>query len=661
MTTSPTSGTSEAGPTLQELLSFEFKPFAEMTEADYHRIGFRGGLEIHQQLLTEKKLFCRCPAGRYSDHYHAEVLRHMRPTLSELGEYDGTALMEFKTRKEIIYRINRDTVCTYEIDDTPPFELNEEALDIALGIAMLYRCSMVDEIHIARKQYLDGSIPTGFQRTTIVGVNGRIPFGDREVRIVQLGLEEDACREVSDAGHRRVYLTDRLGMPLIETVTAPDMRTPHEVAAVGEICRRLVRSTGWVRTGIGAARQDVNVSVTGGTRIEIKGVPQIPRIPLLTYHEAMRQCSLLRLRAELHRRGVTSAAFASRTTEVTRILRKTRFQPIRTAIAEGKVVFGVNLAGFRDLLRWPTQTDTTFSREISDRVRVIACLTTLPNIVHSDSQSETLAAAEWQEIKRATGAGDNDTVVVVWGATADAETAAREVAIRAREAAVGIPSETRQALRDGTNGFERILPGPDRMYPDTDLPPKRIAADRLERLRRRLPTHFWEREAWCRELGVPADLVGQLAISRHWALFETAVREWALAPALVAVTLIQLPKRLQRKGICTAGLTAADFEGILAACRDGRLAREGLLPALARAAAAGAFSPDQLPPPLPPDGLEAALARGLEQLAALAVPGPEQRFRTAMGLVMPELAGRVPGARVAARIATRLQEESHVR
>jgi len=59
-------------------------------------------LEVHQQLLTKEKLFCHCPAGIYnkSEDYDAEVVRHMRPTLSELGEYDGTALMEFKTKKK---------------------------------------------------------------------------------------------------------------------------------------------------------------------------------------------------------------------------------------------------------------------------------------------------------------------------------------------------------------------------------------------------------------------------------------------------------------------------------------------------------------------------------------------------------------------------------
>ena len=275
-----------------------------MTEEDYRAVGFKSGLEIHQQLLTDKKLFCRCPAGIYSKNYDAEILRHMRPTLSEMGVYDGTALMEFKTKKEIIYRINRNTVCTYEMDDTPPFLINEDALDIALGIGMLYNCNSVDELHIARKQYLDGSIPTGFQRTAIYAVDGWIPYKYKKVKIVQMSIEEDSCREVLDVGHDRYYLTDRLGMPLIETVTEPAMLTPNEVAEVAHLCSNLVRSTHNVRRGIGSARQDVNVSVTGGTRVEIKGVPRIPMIPLLTYNEAMRQWNLLRLRQELGRRNI---------------------------------------------------------------------------------------------------------------------------------------------------------------------------------------------------------------------------------------------------------------------------------------------------------------------------------------------------------------------
>ncbi len=276
----------------------------DLTLEDYQSIGLKSGLEIHQQLDTEKKLFCRCPVRPYSEEFDAEILRHMRPTLSELGEYDGTALMEFKTKKNIIYQINKETVCTYEMDDTPPFELNRQALDIALEVTLLLGCKLVSEIHIARKQYLDGSIPTGFQRTTILGIDGSIPYRGRKIGIIQLGLEEDACREVSDIGHMRTYRTDRLGIPLIETVTYPEMRTPQEVADVANILRHLVRSTGKVRTGIGAARQDVNVSVDRGQRVEIKGVPRIKDIPMLVHNEAFRQVTLIEIMDELASRGI---------------------------------------------------------------------------------------------------------------------------------------------------------------------------------------------------------------------------------------------------------------------------------------------------------------------------------------------------------------------
>jgi glutamyl-tRNA(Gln) amidotransferase subunit E len=266
-------------------------PYGSLSKTAYRELGLRVGLEIHQQLLTERKLFCRCPAGLYTAEHDAEILRHMRPTLSEMGEYDGTALMEFKTQKQIIYLLKNESVCTYEMDDAPPFELNAQALDIAATIALMLGCKIVGEIHITRKQYLDGSIPTGFQRTAIVGVDGAVPFRGRTVRVRQLAVEEDSCREVSDRRHTRVFRTDRLGMPLIEIVTDPDMHTPEEAAAVGQLLRRLNRASGLVRTGAGAARQDVNVSIAGGTRIEIKGVPSLARWSARWPCPASRVCS----------------------------------------------------------------------------------------------------------------------------------------------------------------------------------------------------------------------------------------------------------------------------------------------------------------------------------------------------------------------------------
>lgn len=626
---------------------FIFKPFDEMTEKDYATVGFKSGLEIHQQLLTEKKLFCRCPAGRYSHKYDAEILRHMRPTLSELGEYDGTALMEFKTKKEIIYRIKRETVCTYEMDDTPPFQIDEHALDSALAIGMLYGCTMVDEVHIARKQYLDGSIPTGFQRTAIVGVDGKIPYKNREIKIIQLSIEEDACREVSDIGHRRVYITDRLGMPLIETVTGPDMRTPIEVAEVAQICRRLVRSTGRVRTGIGAGREDVNVSVTGGTRIEIKGVSRIVSIPLLTYNEAMRQWNLLRLREELKRRGITEKSFKSKTENVTKILRKTRYQPIQNAVEQGMKINCVLLQGFKGLLRWQTQTDTYFSREISDRVRVVACLTTLPNIIHSDSSGDTIAASEWQNIKKQIGGKDDDTLVLVWGDEQDANTGAQEIIIRAKEATIGIPSETRQAFRDGTNGFERILPGPNRMYPDTDLPPKRIEDVRLEKLRLTLPNRIWENEKWYRKLKIPTDVIEPLAASKYTKLFEMLVKDSKLNPTLVAVVLIQYQKRLKIYFPTMKQMEIEIFEEIFEAFKSGIITREGIILAMK-----GVFTNSKLrfPKKIKLPELTKVIKESQKAIKKMKVQKEDKATEILMGMIMHKVRGRVEGRVVAERI-----------
>ena len=525
------------------------KPLEEMTCEDYAELGLKAGLEIHQQLHTRKKLFCRCPAGLYSDHYDAEILRHMRPTLSELGEYDGTALMEFKTKKEIIYQLNKNTVCTYEMDDAPPFELNEEALDIALEIALLLKLNLVSELHIARKQYLDGSIPTGFQRTTILGVDGEILYRNRKIRIIQLGLEEDACREVSDEGHVRVYRTDRLGMPLIEVVTYPDMRTPWEVADVAQLIRQLTRSTGKVNRGIGAARQDVNVSINGGTRIEIKGVSRIPLIPRLVHNEAGRQKALLEIRHEIRSRGITLENFHPEFFDVTDILKHTSYLPIKNAFYKDTKIKCVKLPYFQGILRYQTQPGTNFAKEISDRVRVIACLDNIPNIIHSDTEDVTISNANWEKIKKLSRFKDRDALVIVWGNAQDVETAVNEIIIRATEAIIGIPQETRQALPDGTTGFERILPGPDRMYPDTDLPPIALSEERINRIKSLLPPLPWERRAKYEKMGLKDYLINKLLLNEQSDIFDRIIKKLKINPMLVANLLVEKLTYFKRKSM----------------------------------------------------------------------------------------------------------------
>jgi len=639
-----------------------FKPFEGMTAEDYACIGLRAGLEVHRQLRTRTKLFCRCPAGRYSDRYDAEILRHMRPTLSELGEYDGTALMEKKTRKNIYYRIHNDTVCTYEFDDTPPFLIAADALDVALEIALLLRLNMVGELHIARKQYLDGSIPTGFQRTAILGVDGWIPYGERRIRIRQLSVEEDSCREVSDEGHDRVYLTDRLGTPLIEVVTEPDMHTPQETAEVCQIIRRLCRSTGKVRTGYGAAREDVNVSVTGGTRVEIKGVPQIGRIPRLVYNEARRQWSLLRIRDELLRRGVTADTLHRPSSDVTGILAKTLYEPLRMALSHGHGVRCVVLPGFRGLLNESVQEHTTFAREFSDRIRVIACLSRLPNMAHSDTASESLYGRDWQRLRKTMRAGDNDALILVWGPRDDAQLACDELLIRAQEATLGIPRDTRQAFKDDTTGFERVLPGAERMYPDTDLPPLAISDAKLSAVRNGLPPYVWEREARLRELGVPEDAARDLCMSPRAELFFRMLEELSIPATFAAVVLCQRLKALQRAGLRSEALPDEVLYGVFQAFTEGHVAREGVVKVirfLLEANRAGAASPIGVHEALqrlelnPMD--EATLREHVTRVVAAqsdrVFPTAAHRVHYLMGVLMDELIGRVDGRRLATLVA----------
>lgn len=516
----------------------------------YEELGFKCGLEVHQQLNTEKKLFCRCPAGIYQDgeDYDAEIIRHMRPTLSELGEYDGTALMEFKTRKNITYRIKNETACTYEIDDTPPFPLNNEALDISIEIAQLLKTSLVGELHITRKQYLDGSIPTGFQRTAIVGIEGKIPLSNKDIGIIQLSIEEDSCREVSDIGHSRVYTTDRLGIPLIETVTYPHMLTPSEAEEAGHYIRFLTRSTGKVRTGIGAAREDVNVSITGGTRVEIKGVSHISWIPALTHIEAFRQKSLLEIKKILNERMNDISGWDIKST----ILRSKDLKNVKNSLKEkiesGYQFRGIKLPGFRGILSFFTQPGKEFSSELSERLKVIACIES-PNIAHSEENSPLIDPEYFDILGEKLDCGDNDALVIIWGPPEDIDTALETIRERCILAFTGVPNETRKSLnKSGITLFERVLPGPDRMYPDTDSAPIAIEDERIKRIKKDLPAiEIYLREKKMRGWKIPEDTFTYIHIRNLFPLLERSVRDLNYPPSFIGTMLGHQLKNLEGK------------------------------------------------------------------------------------------------------------------
>jgi glutamyl-tRNA(Gln) amidotransferase subunit E len=504
----------------------------EATQATYDAIGFMSGLEVHQQLKTKEKLFCRCPAGEYqkADQYDAEVIRHMRPTLSELGEYDGTALMEFKTRKNIVYRLKNRTTCTYEVDDTPPFPLNREALGIAIEISHISKLNIVGEVHITRKQYLDGSIPTGFQRTAIIGVEGEIPLRNKKVRLIQLSLEEDSCREVSDIGHTRIYRTDRLGMPLIETVTYPDMVNPDEVKEACNYIRFLNRSTGKVRTGIGAGREDVNVSCRGGSRVEIKGVAHTKWIPELTHNECFRQWALLQIRDLLIARINDTKKWKIQTETLDFHAYKFEYEPLRLSKNNKHKIIAINLPGFKGILSHFTQPGKMFANELSERLKVIACLE-VPNLIHSEQIYPVVGNDDFDRIRTLFKAGEDDAQLIIWGPEDDMPTAVESIEERCRMAFAGVPNETRKSLPDGTTIFERVLPGADRMYPDTDSAPIPLGNNYIEELSRNLPEEVISRYNQMKTWGIPEDTYTYIFKKNLYPLIERIINELDVKPA----------------------------------------------------------------------------------------------------------------------------------
>ena len=523
------------------------------TQEDYDRIGFMSGLEVHQQLDTKKKLFCNCPTGIYQkeDEFDAEVIRHMRPTMSELGEYDGTALMEFKTKKNITYRLKEATACTYEVDDTPPFPVNKEALAIALKISLLSKLNIVGEVHITRKQYLDGSIPTGFQRTAILGVNGEVELPYKKFRLIQLSIEEDSCREVSDIGHERIYRTDRLGTPLIETVTYPDFKNPEEVKDGCDYIRFLNRSTGMVKTGMGAGRQDVNVSCRGGTRVEIKGVSHTKWIPALTHNEAFRQWALLKIKDKLNE-NIDNPSEWHIEYEIlpvnpglykNKVLKTALNTGMDSTSIQSKKIVVVNLPGFKGILSHFTQPGKIFADEIQGRLKVIACLIE-PFMFHSEELNPLLSYKKFRQILQLSGMqpADNDAQIIFVTPDEDLDTALETIEERCKMAFEGVPNETRKSMPDGTTVFERVLPGAERMYPDTDSAPIPLPDEYIDELTKGLPEYPVERYRKMKSWGIPENYYVYIFSKNLFPLLNDLINKLGISPAYAGKFIGQILK-----------------------------------------------------------------------------------------------------------------------
>ena len=535
-----------------------------MTEFDYDELGLVAGLEIHQQLDTATKLFCACPTDlREPEESARSFTRYLHPTRSELGEIDEAALEESKVEREFEY-LAYDTTCLVEEDDEPPHRLDDEALAAAMEIAQLLDMDAVDRAHVMRKVVIDGSNTGGFQRSSLVAEEGVIETSDGDVGIEDLMLEEESAQRVEDREDGVLYSLDRLGIPLVEIGTKPDISSPEQAREAAERIGMLLRSTGKVKRGLGTIRQDVNVSIAEGARVEMKGVQSLDDIDDLVREEVRRQVELLDIAEELGERD----ASVGETGDVTDVFADTDSGVIRGALDAGGEVHAVPLYGFDGLVGRELQDDRRLGTEFSDHAKRHGA----GGIFHTDElPAYGVTEDEVAALREAVGAGEDDAVAIVADTPDTAAQSIEAVAERAETAMAGVPEETRGANDDGTSRYLRPLPGAARMYPETDVPavdPDPSAVETPELLTEKV-------ERYQTEFGLDAGLAEQVAYGRRWPLFEEQV-EAGVDATLAAQTLESTVTELRRDDVPVDRLTDDHFRGVLGLVADGDLAQEGV-------------------------------------------------------------------------------------
>ncbi|WP_367996507.1 Glu-tRNA(Gln) amidotransferase subunit GatE [Haloferax volcanii] len=542
-----------------------------MTEYDYdyEDLGLVAGLEIHQQLDTETKLFCGCPTDlREPDEATRTFTRFLHPTKSELGELDDAALEESRVEREFEY-LAYDSTCLVEEDDEPPHELDHEARTVAMQIAELLDMNVVDEAHVMRKLVIDGSNTSGFQRSSLIAQEGEIQTEDGPVSVVDLMLEEESAQRVEERDDGVLYSLDRLGIPLVEIGTGPDISSPEQAREAAQTIGMLLRSTGKVKRGLGTIRQDVNVSIADGARVEIKGVQALDQIDEIVRFEVGRQAELVEIRDELQSRDASVGGVA----DVTDVFEDSDSGVIRGALDAGGKVTAVPLYGFDGLVGRELQPDRRLGTELSDHAKRHGA----GGIFHTDElPAYGVTEAEVESLREAVDAGPEDAVAIVADDPETADLAIDAVAERAEVSIEEVPEETRGANDDGTTRYLRPLPGAARMYPETDVPPVDLDPSDVE-----TPELLTEKvDRYQAEFGLDAGLAEQVAYGRTMPLFEEAVDagiDATFAAGLLESTLTEL----RRDDVAVSELTDDHLLAIMQLVEDGDLAKEGVNDVLA--------------------------------------------------------------------------------
>ena len=542
---------------------------------DYAKVGLKVGLEIHQQLSVNSKLFCNCPPELFKEAPEITFLRRLRPTQSELGQVDPAAYFEFQKGVRILYEANRRSSCLVEIDEEPPHPINIDAVEVVLTASLMMNMQPVDEVHVMRKTVIDGSNTTGFQRTCIIALDGWIKVGEKVIPMQAASLEEDAARKTGtqDNGKTIRYRIDRLGIPLIEVATAPVIYSPQEAQEVAYVIGRILRDTGKVMRGLGTIRQDLNVSLPNGALIEIKGVQELELISIVVEYEVQRQLGLINIKEELSKRGVNAESLKLDFVDVSPIFRETKSKVIRKAVDKSQKVIAVKLPCFAGLLGLELMPNFRFGTELSDRAKFWG---RVGGIFHTDEMPNYgITPDEVQATRNAVAAAEDDAVVLVADTVENTVDALKAVVERCQEALVGVPAETRTAKDDGTTHYMRPRPGAARMYPETDIPPQIITEQTVEEIKANLPEPADIKfERLIKEYDLNEKLAKQLIDSEYNILFEVVAKESGVASSTVAAFLTETVKALKRDRVEVENVTDDQILSIFKAVGGGELAKE---------------------------------------------------------------------------------------
>ena len=517
-----------------------------MSEFSLNEVGVKVGLEIHQQLATNKKLFCNC-IPLESDEYFIKFLRKLRASKSELGEYDPAALFEKSKSKTIMYYANPASSCLVEQDEEPPHELDDDAKKIALIIASTLKSNIFSEIYPMRKTVVDGSNTTGFQRTMLISQGGNFEVDGKNIGIQSICLEEDAAKNLGDEGSTRKFGLERLGIPLIEIATEPFEAEPQQIKSIALGLGRILRSTKKVKRGLGSIRQDVNVSIKDGrVVIEVKGVQQLEQLEKVVEYEAKRQHGLLKISKKLQEIEWSHNNEDIRL--VTEQFKKCESKIIQNAIKKNQEIVTIVFKNMKGMFGYSPYEGIRLGKEVAELVRFFG----LGGVFHSDElPNYGIEEKDIENLKEFLKINDNDAFLVLAIPFEMMDIIIDQIILRIEHIKnKGIPNDTRLATQIGETKFLRPRPGAARMYPETDIPPIIISKKELEDARKKIPKSWDESIKYLQsKYEINEQLAEQIFDSRYIELFEKIVEKTKINTTFVASILCSTITNLERNGL----------------------------------------------------------------------------------------------------------------